>query len=568
MIRYFRAFVWLRWRLLANSMRGARRRDTLEQISRMLAILTPILLAVMSLGLVVATSALAFVAGRSAANGLFDPAMGVLILRIALAIMLAVLALFAILVPSQTSLTRYNRLLLLPIPRRVLHLVEVAASLADPWLLWIIPGVLAFAAGMAVGGPPLAGMVAAVAAIAVIMTFAAVNALLSFLIAWLIRNRRRSELFTLVFVVAITAISLLPALFARDIDKRDDASPSPREPFSVVAFDRKLPAWTAALPTELYGRTVLGGLRQDGQAVAIGLAGLAIEFAVLLVLSGLVHSRLLDTPMGGRRRSSRDVTDVSILRLPLLGPRASAVAWAQFRTAMRSVRGRLMTVLGGPMIAALVLVVLHVEPDEQWPKFLTAHGYFLLGAGGVFGLYALQAFTMNLFGTDRGGMTSQFLLPLTDAEIARGKVAGCLLLLMPALILTLIVDIAVAPNGSPFFWAASFLGIIATFFWLSPIAVWLSALFPQAADLSKTGSGGNPHSLPMFLGTILVALLGAPAAIILVIGVFWVHQPLLTFVVMGGWTLLAAIVAHPLVIFASRTITMRRENLALIAQCK
>ena len=95
--------------------------------------------------------------------------------------MLAVLALFAILVPSQTSLTRYNRLLLLPIPRRVLHLVEVAASLADPWLLWIIPGVLAFAVGMARGRPAVgAAGVAAVAAIAVIVTFAAVNALAQF----------------------------------------------------------------------------------------------------------------------------------------------------------------------------------------------------------------------------------------------------------------------------------------------------------------------------------------------------------------------------------------------------
>jgi hypothetical protein len=567
-IRHFRAFVWLRWRLLANSMRGAKRRDTLEQVSRVLAILTPVILAVMSLGLVVATSGLAFVGGRSAANGLFDPAMGVFILRVALAILLGVLALFAIIVPSQTSLTRYNRLLLLPIPRRVLHLIEVAASLADPWLLWIIPGVFAFAIGLAVGGRPSAGVVAAAAAVALIATFSAINALLSFLIAWLIRNRRRSELFTLVFVVGISAVSLLPAVFAGNLEERREASRGRRPAFSVAEFDRRLPAWTMGLPTELYGRAVLGGLRRDSRAIGVGLGGLAIEFAILLVLSGLVHQRLLDTPMGGRRRSTRDATAVSVFQLPLLGARASAVAWAHFRGAMRSVRGRIMLVLSGPMVAALVLVVTRVERDEAWPRFLLAHGYFLLGAGGIFALYALQPFTMNLFGTDRGGLTSQFLLPLTDAEIARGKIAGCVMLLMPTLLLTVIASVAVAPNGSPFYWAAAFLGIIATLLWLSPIAVWLSALFPQAADLSKTGTGGNPHALPMFAGTILVALIGAPAAIVMVGGVFWLHQPLLTLAVMGAWTLLAAALAHPLVVFASRAITMRRENLAMIAQGK
>lgn len=568
MIRYFFAFVWLRWRLLANSMRGAKRRDTLEQISRALAMLTPIILVVMSLGLVIATSALAFTGGRSAANGLFSPAMGVFILRVVLAIMLAVLALFAIIVPSQTSLTRYTRLLLLPIPRRVLHLVEVAASLADPWLLWIIPGVLAFAVGMAVGGRPAAGLIAAIAAMALMLTFAAINSLLSFLVAWLIRNRRRSEIFTLVFVVGISAVSLLPAFFASELDKREAGSRGKREPFSVVAFDAKLPAWTAGLPTELYGRTVLGALRDDSRAVTIGLIGLAVEFGVLLLLSGLVHGRLLDTPMGGRRRSSRDVTQASVFRLPLLGTGASAVAWAQFRTAMRSVRGRLMLVLSGPMIAALVLVVTRVEPGERWPQFLLAHGYFMLGVGGIFALYALQPFTMNLFGTDRGGLTSQFLLPLDDAEIARGKIAGCLLLLIPTMALTLVAGVAVAPSGSPFYWAASFLGVVATFLWMSPIAVWLSALFPQAADLSKTGSGGNPHALPMFLGTILVAVIAAPAAILLIFGVFVWHQPLLTLVIMGGWTILAAALAHPLVVFASRAIGLRRENLSMIAQGK
>jgi hypothetical protein len=53
-IRSLRAFIWLRWRLLANGLRGGRRRDTIEQISRSLQLFMPIILGVMSLGIVVA----------------------------------------------------------------------------------------------------------------------------------------------------------------------------------------------------------------------------------------------------------------------------------------------------------------------------------------------------------------------------------------------------------------------------------------------------------------------------------------------------------------------------------
>ena len=101
MTRMFAAFVWLRWRLLVNSMRGAKRRDTMEQISRALALLVPILIAVMSIGMVVGTTLVAFVGGRSAANGLMDPALALFIFRVALALMVGVLVVFSLALTSQ-----------------------------------------------------------------------------------------------------------------------------------------------------------------------------------------------------------------------------------------------------------------------------------------------------------------------------------------------------------------------------------------------------------------------------------------------------------------------------------
>ena len=570
MIRSLRAFIWLRWRLLANSLRGGRRRDTLEQISRSLQLFTPIILGVMSLGIVVATSILAFVGGRSAANALMEPPLAVFIIRVALAVMVFVLVIFAVVVPSQATLTRYTRLLLLPISRRVLHVVEVAASLADPWLLYMVPVLIAVAIGMAVGGRPVAAAAAFAGGLALIAVLAALNALIGFLVSWLVRDRRRSEIFTLLFVLGVSAVSFIPALFSKDVAQRqrENRARGQRPPFSVEAVDRQLPRWTAALPTELYGRVVLSGLRSQSGGVGAGLVALGVEFVILFALSGVVHRQLLGMPEGRRRRAGREVANVSPLRLPVLGLASSAVAWAQLRTALRSVRGRLMILITGPLFAVLVLMLSQVDPDEKWPAFLASHGFLIVGVSGIFGLYALQPFSMNLFGADRAGLTLQFLSPISDVELARGKIAGCLLLLMPTMALSMVTAVAVAPNGALAFWIASFLGTIATFLWLSPVCVWLSALFPQASDLSKTGSGGNPHAVPMFAGTFLVLLVALPAGALLAAGIYWQYSPWLICLLMAAWTLLAAVVSFPLVTVASRTVAYRRENLALVAQGK
>jgi len=69
LFRSLRAITWLRWRLLRNSITGARRRDSLEQVSRALALVIPLLIVAMSLGTFIAISAVGFVGGRMMATG-------------------------------------------------------------------------------------------------------------------------------------------------------------------------------------------------------------------------------------------------------------------------------------------------------------------------------------------------------------------------------------------------------------------------------------------------------------------------------------------------------------------
>jgi len=570
MIRSFRAIVWLRWRLLLNSVKGTRRRDSMEQVSRAFAAIMPVAFVALSLGTVAAVCVLGFLGGRAISTDQVPPEVIVLIVRISLAVILALLLVVTVASPVQTTLTKYSRLLILPIPRQTLHLTEVFANLFDPWIAFMIPGLGCFAAGLAIGGQHRTALLALVAGAGIMAVLATTGSLISFLVGWLLRSRRRGELFTLVFVLCLSLLSFIPAALSNHLDaNRSDAADQPARPpaATVEEFDRSLPGWTRVVPSELFGRAVLASVDGRPRAAWGAMAGLGLEGVVLFALSSAAHRKLIESIESDTRRRRSSSARASSWRVPLAGPAVSAIAITEYRTALRSVRGRLAVLLPGPMVA-LIMMLLRGMPSERgtWATAVGSDGYLVLAAGLVFALYALQPFTMNLFGTDRSGVTRLFLVPATDVELARGKIAGCGLILATAGILTLVIAALVAPTGPLVYWPAVILGAMSTFALLSPIAVWLSALFPVPADLSKTGTGGNPHPLPMFAGTVIVIALALPAAGVFLVNWLWIRQPGAVLLMMIAWFAVSIVIAVPFVGLASRAIGRRRENLALVAQ--
>ena len=572
MIRALRALSWLRWRLLFNTLRGGQRRDRMEQVSRALAFAIPAILVALSLGSLVALVVIGFLGGRAMANGLLAFDLALMIVRLVSLLLIGTIIVMAVSSPVQSSMSRYSRLLLLPISRRTLHITEVGASLADPWILLIGVALLSFAAGIAAGGWIGAAAIAVLAACALMFVLACLGSVLGFAVAWLVRSRRRGEWFTLLFVIGISVLSIVPATIGKRIEDRSRARkeaglPRDRTPIAQ-RFDRAMPAWSIAVPSELYAATIRGAATDNAGLIGMAIAGLLVEGLVLFGLSSAVHAKLIGSVESNRIRRRTAAAGAATFRIPLLGAAASAVALAQFRTAVRTVRGRLGVLLPGPMIAVLIFVFGSIGEAPQWMTAIGSRGYYLFGAGGIFAIYSLQAFTMNMFATDRAGFTLQLLTPISDAELARGKVAGCGMVIGAALGLCLLGAFAVAPGGSVFMWLAAILGVVATYLLLSPVAVWLSALFPVPADLSKTGSGGNPHGLSMLVGTLLVLACAVPPALILVLSEHWLGRGALSLPLMAAWTLIAAAIAHPLVVLSSRAISQRRENLALVAQGK
>ena len=572
LFRSLRALTWLRWRLLRNSITGARRRDSLEQVSRALALVIPLLIVAMSLGTFIAISAVGFVGGRMMATGILEMASGLLVLRLLVGLMLFAIVSLAVVSPAQSTLSRYTRLLLLPIPRRVLHVVEVAASLGDPWVAVVGAGLTAFAAGVLAGGRPLAAMGALVAGGLTVAVVVCAASLAGFLVAWLMRDRRRGELFTLVFVMAFSLLSIVPAFLTSAIDE-----PSPDRTRSgsglarqihqinVDEFDRHLPAWTHYLPSEVYGRAigdVLAGRRAE---MFGGLAVLAGEALVLFLASARVHRQMLGSLEGDQSRRRTTEIKLGPKPLPGLSPGASAVALALIQGSLRTVRGRLTILLPGPMLALLVAVFKRL-PQETWTVDAASRGYLLFGGSILFTFYAMHAISMNLFGSDRSGLTMQLLSPVTDRELAWGKIVGFGAVLSAGMLVCLAASVAVAHAGALPYWIAVVLGAAATFFLISPIAIWFSAIFPVASDLSKTGAGGNPHPFPMVAGTLCTLLFVVPTIVALAMAEFYFQSAIVAPLLAGLWMIIAAAIGIPLVNVASRSIGARRENLALVAQ--
>src|SRR6185295_4201640 len=130
-------------------------------------------------------------------------------------------------------------------------------------------------------------------------------------------------------------------------------------------------------------------------------------------------------------------------------------------------------------------------------------------------------------------------------DVARGKVAGCGLIFATAAALAILIALIVAPGGPIGDWIAVVFGGAATFLLMSPINVALSAWFPVAADISKTGSGGNPHPLPMFGGTMLVLVAAAPAGFLFIVNGLWFQQPPILAGLMALWLVCSMLVAVP-----------------------
>ena len=553
MIRVVGALAWMRWRRFRNALRPVRR-DTLERVSRIVHVIAPVLLAAAAipaaLGLGVGAGALGYLLARGGPQEteLLIP------LRIALAIIFLPVLITPVLRSVQGMDDALSRLLLLPVGRGVLYLHVMASGFVDPWILLVLPALALFPVGLAAGGAWTAAAVAAGCAVLFLVVLGGVAGVGSMVLQVLFRDRRRGELVSLAIALALCAAGLVPSL-AAGLIPRDGARQ--RLPSGAVAVSR-------ALPSEMLASAVRGAVADRPRTVASSAGGLVV-WAVLVHVSGAaLYRRLVEEPDRVSRRRGAAALRLPRLRLPGATPAAQAVAAAQLRTALRTVRGRIAIAVS-PLIVLFLGAQARILADD--PEItLLLNGAFAGGLGAMTAILGLQPIVMNQFASDGPGLALQLLAPMRERDLVVGKmIAGWILSVATALVAVL-AAVVLYPREHPLTWPILVTTALGTALLLGPVGALLSAVFPKSVDLSRMGKQGNPHHLAALVGTGLTMACAAPPAALAAGAILVARSHALALALVAGWAILSAVAAMASLGLVSRAVEQRRENLWILAQ--
>ena len=559
MVRILRAFVWLRWRTLLNSLERRSSRDVLERFSIAFEQLAPTIAAIVLLPSLAVLAGLAAYGGWTLAQG--ERSVAVEALRYILFATCVLAVAGPVMLPG-TDRTNAVRLLLLPIPRGVLYLAHAVGAVADPWVLLAAAVALGVPIGLASGGQPVAAVVAMLAGAVLVATLVGIALAVTSAVHLIVRDRRRGEWLALLVVVVLPMFGLLPALLdggrrdsVDDLGRRRQSRPSSTIEGQVFA----------AVPSELYVRILRPADGDEPRARALPLAALTGVSALTHLLAFVAFGRLLSSPgttgpartagkSGGRR-----------WRIPGASPGMSAVAVNQLRLAFRTPRGR--ATLLSPIVVFTMFTVLALRggPDLTGPIGL--RGGLGLASFSVFvSLLALLPLAMNQFAVDRAGLTMTMLAPIETMALLHGKAVGNAAIAMIPGTICFLAAATLFPGGDAALWACVPLCAIAAYILVAPIAAILSAVFPRAVDLNSIGRGSNAHGVAGLLGMMAFVAAAAAGAFIATVVSGALDRPGLAAVAIVVWIAVSLAISAALFRVAAAVFERRRENLGLASQ--
>jgi hypothetical protein len=570
MWRTLRAFAWMRWHVLMNTLERPGARDTVERLSLAIEQIGPIialaLLAPSALGL----------AALSAYAGYWLPGADAVATFRVIGFLLFIACGLCLVGPLlMPSMDRANavRLLLLPISPRTLYVAQSASALSDPWTLLAVTIAIGVPVGLVAAGAIVAAAVAVLAGALLVLVLAGLSTLSAFALHLIVRDRRRGELVTLIVIVILPLIGLFPALLNGHLpgERRYEERRARVERLArgektvmerVTAIGRRA---YPLLPPELYAGAVRASARHDPAAAAGPLVGLGASAAILHALGLLTFRRLLDSPDASSRRQTVRLTGAWRARIPGVSRAAMAVAQAQLRLTLRTPRGRSM-LLSPLLVFALFAILLRRNLEGvDFGVISVASGLGLATLGAAACLLSVLPFAMNQFAIDRAGLTLALLSPLDHRALLVGKAVGNGVVIAASALLCVLVAYTFFPSGDLALWISIPLALAATYILAAPGAAALSALFPRAVDLNSIGRGSNAHGAAGLIGLLMFVAAGAPTVLLTLVATAILQRPALAPLLLLAWCVLVLIVSRVLFRAAAALFDKRRENLAMVA---
>ncbi|HEX5476019.1 MAG TPA: hypothetical protein VFX12_15275 [Vicinamibacterales bacterium] len=555
MVRIFRAFAWLRWRVLVNSLERTSARDRLERLSVATEKLAPLLTLILLVPSCVGVAVLGFAAGYGRATGAW--VLPAELLRYLLLLATAMAVFGPIVLPSHEG-DNAVRLLLLPISRGLLYTSQLTGNFVDPWVLLPLPIVVMVPAGLAAGGRVGTAAIALAAGILLVVLLAALTSLTASVIHLLLRNRRRGDMVMLLIVLVLPLVGLMPIML------HEGARPAARTvPTVTLPRPGTAPAWSTSAarlaPSELYTRAMTPAARRR---VPLGLlAWLSLITAGVIALGYAAFGRLLDMPASvGARRGGR-LGGVWGRTLPLIGPAASAVAFTQFRLALRTPRGR--SILAGPVLMFSVFsLMMYRSGVMRLGRFTLANGLGLATFGCFICLFAILPLAANQFAIDRAGFTRQMLAPISVGQLLAGKAVGNALVAATPAVCCYALAGLLFRGSQPALWAALPIALVATYLLMAPAAAALSALFPRAVDLNSIGHASNAHQAAALLALVAFIASAVPPALLTLLALSVLKRPAIAPLLLLGWCGVAYLASRALFVPVRRLVARRCEALA------
>jgi len=559
MTRIFRAFAWFRWRVFVNSLERTGARDTIERFSLATEKLGPI----MALVLLIPSAILLFVLGMAAGFGLATGGWSVMmgIVRGILFAVLGITCLSPLVLPMRDGST-IVRLLLLPIQRQVLYIAQAVGALGDPWVLLALPLLVGVPIGLAIGLHFLAAVIALIAGIGFLLVVIGLTTLASSLLQLLLRDRRRGDLVMLVVVLVLPMIGIIPQFVVnpgrvngRKLTREERQALPPTT--TQVALERVV----RYVPSELYARATNTAV-VSAPYTLLPLAGLGLVALAVHGAAFASYRRLLDMPtsMGTRRAGAfAGLWDKTI---PGLSKGASAVAFTQYRLALRTPRGR--AAMFTPVIVPLLLAGLAYRRMGGLPftNVTGGPGLGLAAFGSFTAMLALIPLALNQFAVDKAGFTRQMLSPLSVRELLAGKAVGNALIALAPALFSFLIAAAIFPGGPPSLWLTLLLSVASTYVLFAPAAAAWSAIFPKQVDLNSIGNSGNAHQFAGLLGMLSLLVSVAPPIVLTLFAAAYLQRVNLAPLLVFAWGLVAWGISQLLFIPVRKLVASRCETIA------
>jgi hypothetical protein len=560
MIRILRAFAWLRWRTLLNSLERRSSRDVLERFSIAVEQLAPTIAAIILLPSMISLAGMASYVGWTMARGeprgfIFEALRFLLLAACGLSIA------GPMMLPGGDR-TNAVRLLLLPIPRSVLYLGHAVGALADPWVLLAAAAVLGLPLGLAAGGSVGTALTAAAAGVLLVAALVGISLAVSNATHLFVRDRRRGELLALVVVVVLPMIGMLPALMGGRRDYTPDQAGQPNAERRTSGIERQA---FALVPSELYIRTLRTSPGAETGAPLLPLVGLTgVAAALHLLAFGAFVQVLGSTATTGQKRAAGGAA--RRWRIPGAARDTSAIAVNQIKLALRTPRGRATLLSPIVVFGMFAAMALRGGGAGDFSPLRLQSGLGLATFSSFVSLMAILPLAMNQFAIDRAGLTMTMLSPVATMALLRGKAIGNAVVALIPGTLCFIAAALLLPGGDPAQWACIPLIAIAAYLTAAPVAAILSAIFPRAVDLNSIGRGSNAHGAAGLLGMLTFVAAAAPAAVLALAVGRGLQRPLLALLALVIWIVVSFGISLVLFRLAADIFERRRENLGLTSQ--